>query len=128
MKDAPCSIYRPDFEDLRRTNESSPIIEFPLTVYQIGRMRIPVSGGFYLRVIPYPLIRRLLREINRTRPFVIYFHPWEAYPGTPRVKTIGPKSSFITYHGIDRCLEKIEKLLKEFAFEPLWNVIRRHAG
>ena len=100
VKDAPCSIYRPDFKDLRRTDESSPIIEFPLTVYRKGRIRIPVSGGFFLRVLPYPLIRRFLREINRTRPFVIYFHPWETYPATPRLKTIGPKASFITYYGL----------------------------
>ena len=128
VNDAPCSIYRPDFKDLRRTDESSPIVEFPLTVYQLGRARIPVSGGFYLRVMPYPLIRRFLREINRTRPFVLYFHPWEAFPGTPRVKNIGLKNAFITYYGIDGCLGKIEMLLQEFAFEPMWNVVQRHAG
>jgi polysaccharide deacetylase family protein (PEP-CTERM system associated) len=128
VKDAPCSIYRPDFNDLRKTDESSPIVEFPLTVYALGRVRIPVSGGFYLRALPYPLIRRLLREINRTRPFVLYFHPWETYPGTPRVKTIGAKAAFITYYGIDRALQKVERILKDFSFEPMWNVVRRHAG
>lgn len=125
VKDAPCGIYKPDFNDLRGTDELSPIVEFPLTVYRRGRLRIPVSGGFYLRVLPYPLIRRLLRDVNRTRPFVIYFHPWETFPGTPRLKSIGPKDSFITYHGIDGCLQKVEKLLRDFSFEPMWDVIRR---
>lgn len=128
VKDAPCGIYRPDFNDLRRTDNDSPIVEFPLTVYQLGPIRIPASGGFTLRVLPYPFLRRILREINRTRPFVIYFHPWETYPGTPRLKSVGAKTGFITYHGIGSALRKIERLLKDFAFEPMWNVIRRNTG
>ncbi|MBI5575902.1 MAG: DUF3473 domain-containing protein, partial [Deltaproteobacteria bacterium] len=59
------------------------------------------------------------------RPFVIYFHPWETYPETPRLEALGAKESFITYHGIDGCLGKIESLLKDFSFDTMWNVIRR---
>lgn len=125
VKDAPCTLYRPDLNDLRLKDARSDILEFPLTVFEWGRVRIPVSGGFYLRVFPYFILRALLRKINRTRPFVIYFHPWEAYPETPRVKGIGLKNALITYYGIKDAFEKIERLLQDFEFEPMIDVIQR---
>lgn len=125
VKDAPCALYRPDLNDLSREDARSNILEFPLTVFEWGRVRIPVSGGFYLRVFPYPFLRSLLRKINRTRPFVIYFHPWEVYPETPRVKGIGLKSHFITYYGAKKALGKMERLLQDFEFEPMIDVIQR---
>lgn len=127
VKDAPCTLYRPDLHDLSRADDRSDILEFPLTVFEWGRIRIPVSGGFYLRVFPYFILRSLLRKINRTRPFVIYLHPWEVYPDTPRVKGIGLKNALITYYGIKDAFRKIERLLQDFEFEPMIDVIRTQA-
>jgi polysaccharide deacetylase family protein (PEP-CTERM system associated) len=123
VADAPCTVYRPDAADVSRADEHSPLVEFPLTVYQLGKIRIPVSGGFYMRVLPYFLFRALLRRINRQRPFVIYFHPWETHRQTPRVKSLGLKSYFITYYGMRGALKKIERLLQDFEFEPMFDVL-----
>ena len=125
IDNAPCSIYRVSQSNLCVEDDSSKIIEFPLTVFRMGRTRIPVSGGFYLRVIPYFVLKVLLKSINKKRPFVIYFHPWETFPKTPRIKEIGFKNYIITYYGIDNCLGKIEKILRDFEFEPMRNVIDR---
>lgn len=125
IKDAPCSVYKPDLDNLRLKNESSKIIEFPLTVFQLGRIRIPVSGGFYLRVLPYFVLKAILKRINRTRPFIIYFHPWETFFDTPQIKKIGFKNRFITYYGINDCLKKIENLMRDFEFGPVTDVIDR---
>jgi polysaccharide deacetylase family protein (PEP-CTERM system associated) len=125
MSDAPCTPYRPDLNDLSRPDPRSDILEFPLTIFEWGKFRIPVSGGFYLRVFPYLLLRTLLRKINRTRPFVIYFHPWEVCPETPRVRGIGLKNTLITYYGMKTAFRKIERLLRDFKFEPMIDVIQR---
>jgi polysaccharide deacetylase family protein (PEP-CTERM system associated) len=125
---APCSIYRPDPDEVARPRDDGPILEFPMSVWEWGRLRIPVSGGFYLRLTPYPALRALLRRVNRTRPFVIYVHPWETYAGTPRVEGVGWKDAFITYTGRRGALRKLERLLQDFRFAPMIDVLRRAAG
>lgn len=125
MKDAPCTIYRPNLDDPGLIDAECKLLEFPMTVFQMGKIRIPVSGGFYLRVIPYSVLRPLLKRINRTRPFVIYLHPWETYAATPKVKGLGLKNRFITYYGMKGALKKLERLLQDFTFEPVIDVLRR---
>jgi polysaccharide deacetylase family protein (PEP-CTERM system associated) len=125
VADAPCGIYRPDLEDVSREDQSSSLVEFPMTVFEWSRLRLPVSGGFYLRVFPYRVLRTLLKRVNRKRPFVIYFHPWETHRETPRTKAIGWKSSLITYYGMKGALKKIERLLQDFEFEPMIDVLGR---
>ena len=120
---APCSIYKPDPDDVGTPNEASEILEFPMTVSEFGKIRIPVSGGFYLRVLPYFTLKAMLRRVNKVRPFVIYLHPWETFAGTPRLKEIGYKNAFITYYGMNRCLTKLERLLRDFEFTSLREVL-----
>lgn len=123
MNDAPCAPYRIHLGNPAQKDASSPLIEFPMTVLQLWRIRIPVSGGFYLRVLPYWLLKPLLRHINRTRPFVIYFHPWEVARDTPRIRSLSLFSRFITYYGLSSTRRKLEKLLRDFAFAPMHEVI-----
>jgi polysaccharide deacetylase family protein (PEP-CTERM system associated) len=127
VEGAPCSVYRPDREDVSRINDSGPLVEFPMTVCEYGKLRIPISGGFYMRVLPYVVFRALLRRVNRERPFVIYFHPWETHRETPRLKSIGLKDRLITYYGVRGALKKIERLLQDFEFEPMNQVLARLA-
>jgi polysaccharide deacetylase family protein (PEP-CTERM system associated) len=127
MKDAPCFLYRPNLDNPALIDAASQLVEFPMSVFQMGRIRIPVSGGFYLRVIPYWLLKILLKRINKTRPFIIYLHPWETHIMTPRIKGIGLKNRFITYYGTRSALNKFERLLGDFEFESVIDVIRREA-
>ena len=54
------------------------IIEFPLSTFPIGRMRLPVAGGGYIRFMPARLVRRVVEKMNsRQLPMVTYFHPYE---------------------------------------------------
>ena len=127
LKNAPLSIYRPNLENPSLIDNNSKLIEFPLTVFKIGKIRIPISGGFYLRILPYTLYKYLLKKINKTnRSFIIYFHPWETYLKTYRVSNIGIIKYFISYHGIKNTLKKVEKLLQDFKFEPVKNVIEKN--
>ena len=74
---APVAPYTPDPSNLTAHSADGPIREFPLTVLPIGNFRLPVSGGFYLRALPYSVIKQALKRIAKERPFVLYCHPWE---------------------------------------------------
>ena len=121
VSNAPLYIYKPSKEDITKEDDDGSVIEFPLTVVRIGR-NIPISGGFYLRAMPFWLLKILIREVNKTRPAVIYVHPWETYSGTPRLK-LPISSRFITYYGIKSTQHKLEGLLKNFSFAPAREVL-----
>lgn len=120
---APLCIYRPWKEDVSRHDSNGEITEFPLTVMEIGRFNLPISGGFYLRILPLQLLKRCLHRVNEERPVVLYVHPWETYPGIPQIKNISPFSRFITYYGINNALAKLESILNEFKFNTIRDVL-----
>jgi hypothetical protein len=72
----------------------------------------------YFRLIPYPVFRALLRRVERTRPFVIYVHPWETYPGTPSYP-LPFIERFGLYTNIRHTLRRLERLLGDFRFAPV---------
>ena len=119
--DAPLQVYKPSKEDITKEVLEGGITEFPLTVVKMGR-NIPISGGFYLRTMPFWLLKILMGKVNKTRPAVIYAHPWETYEKTPRLN-LPLCLRFITYHGIDSALKKLEGLLKGFQFAPMKEVL-----
>jgi len=112
---APILPYPIPFEDVRYEDAESPLIEFPLCPLTVWKLRIPISGGFYLRILPLPFIYWGLKKINRARPFLVYFHPWEGSETTPRLK-LPLYNRVISYYGISSALRKFEFLLKHFRF------------
>jgi polysaccharide deacetylase family protein (PEP-CTERM system associated) len=44
---APIRPYRISFEDVRKEDVRSPLIEFPFCPLTVWKLRIPISGGFY---------------------------------------------------------------------------------
>ena len=94
------------------------IVEWPLSTVSALGLRIPVSGGGYLRILPFWLTRWGLRSINRQeRPFIFYLHPWEVDPAQPRVSA-GWLSRFRHYTNLDKTEGRLEVLLKDFRFGP----------
>lgn len=122
VSNAPLSVYRPSKEDVAQNDPSGKIIEFPLTTVKIGGVNVPIAGGFYLRVLPLWFLKWGLNKVNKDRPAVVYIHPWEIYPKTPRLQ-VPFKSKFIAYYGINSALKKVEALLKEFEFKPIEEVL-----
>jgi len=81
----------------------------------IGGLKIPISGGFYLRALPTFFLHWGLKRINRSQPFLVYFHPWEGYDKTPRFK-LPLYNRLISYYGISSALKKLKFLLEHFKF------------
>jgi peptidoglycan-N-acetylglucosamine deacetylase len=119
---APTQPYRISFDDVREEDPQSPLIEFPFPPLTIGKIKIPISGGFYLRVLPLSFLYWGLRRINRSQPFLVYFHPWEGYDKTPRLK-LPLYNRIISYYGTASVLGKFEFLLKHFRFARVDQVL-----
>jgi len=121
----PCGPYCPTSAELATDHEGGKLVEFPMTACRVAGLRIPVSGGFYLRAIPLPVLRGLLARVNAGgQPFVLYLHPWEGDTGTPRAKKLSPVTRFVTYYNRAGTLRKLEKLLQRFHLAPLRDVLQ----
>ena len=122
VRNCPLVPYRPSREDITVADSERTVIEFPMSVCVWRGLRVPVSGGFYLRALPFRLVWFCLRRINQRRPFTIYVHPWEVYEGTPRV-SLPFTSRFITYHNTGTMMQRLTDLLSTFAFAPMRAVL-----
>lgn len=100
------------------------ILEFPMAPANFFGLKIPVTGGGYFRIFPYRLTLAGLRRINAAgRPFAFYLHPWEIDPEQPRI-TVGTLSRFRHYTNLARCRERLRRLLGEFEFGPMGQVLQ----
>ena len=124
VQGAPTIPYRPDRSDIRSRDPKGRIVEFPLTIYGRAPFALPLCGGFYLRVLPFLLVKKLISRLNaKGRSVVIYFHPWEMDKELPRYSLRQP-DRFITYFNLGTTYHKIEKLLESFKFAPLHQVLQ----
>jgi polysaccharide deacetylase family protein (PEP-CTERM system associated) len=99
------------------------LIEFPMTTRSLFGVTVPISGGGYFRLYPYPLSAHLLRQVNReAEPFVFYLHPWEFDPKQPRIEA-PLKSRFRHYTNLHSCEAKVRTLLQDFRFAPMTDVL-----
>ncbi len=118
----PLRPYRPA-PNMVDEDPAAPIWEWPMTAWRVGPLTIPVCGGFYLRVLPMPLILRGLHAVLERGPIVIYLHPWELDPNTPRLP-ISRRDRFITYHNIGKPMQRrLKTLLDHFDFKPMAEVL-----
>jgi len=119
---APTRPYPISFEDIRREDPQSPLMEFPMCPLRIGGLKIPIAGGFYLRMFPSRFLSWGLKRINQSQPFILYVHPWESYEKTPRFN-LPLYKRIISYYGIDSVMIKLEYLLKDFLFARVDRVL-----
>lgn len=114
---APLKPYYPSSNNIsKESNSNDGIVEFPLTVYSFLGMRVPVAGGFWLRLLGVNMLKKGVEKVNKTgSPAVVYIHNWELDIPTYRLK-LNPHKAFITYHNIEKTRGFLEKLLNGFHF------------
>lgn len=114
-----------------RTRRGAELLELPIaTVRAFGRP-LPVGGGGYFRLLPYRLIRRALRMIERQgRPAVVYCHPYEFDPGALWDKQLRIPLRQQVHQGYGRrsFARKIDSMLRDFAFGTVRDLLREISG
>jgi polysaccharide deacetylase family protein (PEP-CTERM system associated) len=96
------------------------VAEFPMSTVRLLGVNLPFSGGFYFRALPYPLVRKLTRNLNREGiPVIFYFHPWEFDSDHPVSPTTTSRERLSHYGGLQKARSKFLRLLGDFKFVPL---------
>lgn len=105
--------------------ESGPLWEVPPSTLKIGPVRIPIAGGGYFRLFPYPVLRRLLTIAGaKGDPLVMYLHPWELDPEQPKMAGSW-LSTFRHYVNLDKTEARLKQLLSDFSFTTIRNTLER---
>lgn len=97
--------------------------EFPLATVKFGPLKLPMAGGAYFRLFPYPFIRWGLRRLNHASiPATVYLHPWEFDPGQPRFET-SLQVRLRHYHNLDQTESRFRRLCRDFRFAPIRDLL-----
>jgi len=92
-------------------HSGNAIWEFPYSTRNMYAGLLPISGGNYLRQIPYTVMRHAVEDWLRRykEPFVFYFHVWELDPEQPRISAASRYNRIRHY----RKLDKMEWVIRE---------------
>lgn len=88
--------------------------EFELSTQKFMGRQIPVSGGGWIRILPWhcfmkPLLKKYLKTAEI---YVLYIHPFElSYSQMPRVNDLSAITRFRAHHGLGKVYPKLESLL-----------------
>ncbi len=119
MPGGPTSPHFIDLPDGKRLRE------FPISVVRLLGRQVAYVGGGYLRLFPYRLIRRWVRQANAAGvPVILYIHPRDIDPDQPRLP-MPLKRRFKCYFNLRSTLGKLDRLLTDFRWGPAVEVLDR---
>ena len=108
--------------------EGRKLAEFPMTTTAVGGRNLPLGGGAYLRLLPYKYMQWGMRRVHvENQPAVVYLHPWEIDPDQPRLPIKGKRGFSTHYWRLEAMEPKLRRLLTDFRFAPIRDVLT-HAG
>ncbi|MDH4328994.1 MAG: DUF3473 domain-containing protein [Nitrospira sp.] len=103
----------------RIETQAGPLWEVPPSTLKVGPIRVPIAGGGYFRLYPYPVLRRLLiLAAADGHPLIMYLHPWELDPDQPRMAG-SFVSKFRHYLNLQKTEARLHQLLTDFMFATI---------
>ncbi len=113
MPDAPRVPFRPG---------GGALWEIPMTTVRLFGRNWPCSGGGYFRLLPYCAVSpgAVAGEPDaRAGPASSISIPGRSIPDQPRVADCGRKSRFRHYTNLARMTRKLDRLLRDFAWDRM---------
>lgn len=126
----PCSREHGGFDGAEKNRHtlktvSGDIEEFPISVTNICGRNVAFSGGGYLRLLPYWLIKSSIEKLNKKDvPVVVYLHPRDLDPNQPRMRML-LKRKFKSYVNLSTTEAKLRSLIDDFHFVSIKEAIER---
>lgn len=92
------------------------LFEFPLNILNLFFVKFPVSGGFYFRLIPYFIYKKIVKhELKKNGYFVFFVHPHDFLDFIPNIKAPQWKIK-LRYLGTRKTFKKFKKFINDFEF------------
>ncbi len=113
--------YRKDIHALDGFN----LWEAPISTFKLLNFDFAL-GGAYFRILPYHMFAKKLKAINKNRPGIFYIHPWELDAEHPHLSFLSARRRIPHYWNLKRTAQKVEKLLQDFEFCPLLELINKN--
>ena len=102
--------------------------ELPASTVRWAGRTWPMSGGFYVRALPYMVTRWAIQRLHRAgEPAILYIHPWELDLGQ-RYRQVTPRERITHYHGRRGLAAKLHQLLSDFRFGPMRDLVATLEG
>ena len=123
------TTFRSGIKSFKNTVHKLPngLIEFPITSFTLMNFDVG-AGGAYTRILPYNYFKRRLKKVLHERDALFYFHPWELDPRQPYIKGLDSRAVHTHYFNLHKTKKKIERLLNDFEFCPLKEIIAESEG
>jgi len=109
------------------------IIEVPMSTVTVLGKTLPAAGGGYIRHFPYVVTKWAIKHIQKTRPAVVYMHPYEIDTERRRfemghLSKKGERQA-TRFHRLqlrNRCSvkKKLLKLLADFEFTTIKRIVQ----
>ena len=99
--------------ELIKKDLTHPLIEFPLSVYHWRKFRLPLTGGIYIRLIPWIVFSYLLRKKLKRETACLHFHPFDFLAHPPNIPMPRHKK-FIKFFNTNRTWQKLETLMAQY--------------
>jgi polysaccharide deacetylase family protein (PEP-CTERM system associated) len=109
--------------------EDCDLMEFPLTTVTVLGKNLPMCGGGYFRLLPWPILSWAIGKVNREgHPAVVYMHPYEmdvyevkelkrqGYP-------ISMKTRFMQSLFRSRIQGRLDRMFRRYRFGPMAEVL-----
>jgi polysaccharide deacetylase family protein (PEP-CTERM system associated) len=97
------------------------ILEVPISTAHVLGYDIPIAGANYFRQLPFSLVKRAVRQWDRTAhaPFVMYFHVWEVDPDQPRIDAAPFYAKMRQYRNLDRMATMLRYYFEQYRFTSI---------
>jgi polysaccharide deacetylase family protein (PEP-CTERM system associated) len=107
-------------------NSDKTLKEFPISVTRVFGKQMCFSGGGYLRLLPYFIIKKKIVSFNKQKnPVMVYLHPRDFDPDTPRLK-MSFYRTLKCYINLNSTQKKFDQLLEDFDFTTLQSFCEKY--
>lgn len=98
---------------------SGSILEIPVPGLPAFGFRIPFAGGVYFRLIPAKIYAQMLAWTGQKTIGMLYLHPHELNPNTPKIQRGPWLKRFFKYYGAKQGMKKLSWLITQFSFASI---------
>lgn len=114
-----------------RFKNGARLVEVPVAIATLGRLRLPVAGGGYFRLLPAAILDRAVASmLSEGRPVVLYCHPYEWFPGEMAEYRgrVSPMLAFTQSLGRDAFIRRMRRLFATLPFGRFDQVVAPWRG